>query len=97
LISAGVLRNTDGETLLIVGARCGHAAVVDRFRNEIEIDEVDNDGWSALLCASHQGHADCVRLLLEAHASIDQPGKLFTGMIQKFIPFLFKILWAGLL
>lgn len=73
LISAGFLRNTDGETLLIVGARCGHTAVVDRFRNEIDVDEVDNDGWSAILCASHQGHADCVRLLLEAHASIDQP------------------------
>lgn len=40
LISAGFLRNTDGETLLIVGARCGHSAVVDRFRNEIDIDEV---------------------------------------------------------
>lgn len=40
LISAGYLRNTDGETLLIVGARCGHEAVVDRFRNEIEVDEV---------------------------------------------------------
>jgi ankyrin repeat protein len=73
LISAGFLRNSDGETLLIMAARCGHAAIVDRFRNEIEVDEVDNDGWSALLCASHQGHSDCVRLLLEAHASVDQP------------------------
>jgi hypothetical protein len=44
LISPGHLKNGDGETLLIVGARCGHTAIVERFRNEIDIDEADNDG-----------------------------------------------------
>ncbi|KAI6235467.1 hypothetical protein M3Y95_00054700 [Aphelenchoides besseyi] len=72
LIAPSIMRNQDGETLLIVASRCGHAAVVDRFRNEIDVDETDIDGWTALLCAAHQGHADCVRLLLEANASIDQ-------------------------
>lgn len=82
LISPGFLRNADGENLLIMGARFGHTAVVNRFRNDIDVDEVDNDGWSALLCAAHQGHADCVRLLLEAHASVDQPD--FMGMLSEY-------------
>ncbi|KAI6240960.1 hypothetical protein M3Y99_00405800 [Aphelenchoides fujianensis] len=72
IISALGLRNQENETLLIVAARCGHAEVVNHYRNEIDVDETDNDGWTALLCAAHEGHADCVRLLLEANAAIDQ-------------------------
>ncbi|CAD5221823.1 unnamed protein product [Bursaphelenchus xylophilus] len=73
MLTAGYLRNHDGETLLITGARVGNHRAVDKFRGEIDVDDIDNDGWSALLCASHQGHAQCVRLLLEAGASVDQP------------------------
>ena len=49
LMSSTIMRNQKGETLLIAAARRGHAAVVDRLRNEIDADETDNEGWTALL------------------------------------------------
>lgn len=67
------MRNSNGETLLITAARLGHAKIVESLVSEIDIEETDNDGWTALLCASHNGHADCTKLLLAAGASIDQP------------------------
>lgn len=65
------MRNADGETLLIVAARLGHAKVVENLCAEIDVEEADNDGWTALLNASHEGHAECVSILLKAGASVD--------------------------
>ncbi|CAD5215858.1 unnamed protein product [Bursaphelenchus okinawaensis] len=73
MLNAGYLRNHSGETLLITAARTGNANSVEKFRNEIDVDDIDNDGWSALLCAAHHGHAQCARYLLEAGAAVDQP------------------------
>lgn len=70
------MRNSNGETLLIAAARLGQTKVVESLVLEIDIEEIDNDGWTALLCAAHAGHADCVKLLLAAGAAIDQPDQM---------------------
>uniref|UniRef100_A0A7E4UPU9 KAP NTPase domain-containing protein n=1 Tax=Panagrellus redivivus TaxID=6233 RepID=A0A7E4UPU9_PANRE len=65
-------RNDTGETFLIVAAKSGRADNIPPLLVDAEIDETDNEGWSALLNACHLGHTDVVKLLLEAGASVDQ-------------------------
>lgn len=52
LMSSTIMRNQRGETLLIAAARRGHAAVVEHLRKEIDADETDNEGWTALLVSN---------------------------------------------
>uniref|UniRef100_A0A914YPX1 KAP NTPase domain-containing protein n=1 Tax=Panagrolaimus superbus TaxID=310955 RepID=A0A914YPX1_9BILA len=66
-------KNTNGETFLITASRCGHIDLVNEFLKDGDIDETDNDGWSALLNACHHGHTEIAKLLIEAGASIEQP------------------------
>jgi ankyrin repeat protein len=65
------MRNENGETLLITAARLGHLEIVERLVSDIDIEETDNDGWTALLNAAHQGHAKVARILLCAGALVD--------------------------
>uniref|UniRef100_A0A183C2G0 ANK_REP_REGION domain-containing protein n=1 Tax=Globodera pallida TaxID=36090 RepID=A0A183C2G0_GLOPA len=53
--------------------RLGHAEIVARLVTDIDVEETDNDGWTALLNAAHQGHAPVARALLAAGASVDNP------------------------
>ncbi|KAI1721351.1 KAP family p-loop domain-containing protein [Ditylenchus destructor] len=76
IASAGLVanvRNSNGETLLIVAARCGHANVVEHLLTEIDVEETDHDGWTALLDAAHHGYPKVAKLLLDAGAGVDQP------------------------
>ncbi|KAK0398478.1 hypothetical protein QR680_002608 [Steinernema hermaphroditum] len=65
-------RNANGESLLMVCARCGHTDMARLILADSEIDDTDNDGWSALLNAAHKGYVQIVRLLLEAGSAVDQ-------------------------
>uniref|UniRef100_A0A1I8A8N2 ANK_REP_REGION domain-containing protein n=1 Tax=Steinernema glaseri TaxID=37863 RepID=A0A1I8A8N2_9BILA len=65
-------RNANGESLLMVCARCGHTDIVRLILADSEIEDTDNEGWSALLNSAHKGHVDIVRLLLEAGCAVDQ-------------------------
>lgn len=49
------MRNSNGETLLIAAARLGHLEIVERLVSDIDIEETDNDGWTALLNSAHKG------------------------------------------
>ncbi|CAJ0956645.1 unnamed protein product, partial [Mesorhabditis belari] len=69
----GGLRNQTGESLLQVAARVNNVPIVKHVLPESDTDDTDNDGWSALLVAAWNGHAECVRLILEATCSVDQP------------------------
>uniref|UniRef100_A0AC35TW30 ANK_REP_REGION domain-containing protein n=1 Tax=Rhabditophanes sp. KR3021 TaxID=114890 RepID=A0AC35TW30_9BILA len=65
------LRNTSGETLLIVAAKAGHINIVRQLIEDSDVDESDNEGWSALLNAAANGHTDICKMLIENGASID--------------------------
>ncbi|TMS38043.1 hypothetical protein L596_004856 [Steinernema carpocapsae] len=65
-------RNANGESLLMVCARCGHTDIARLVIAESELDDTDNDGWSALLNAAHKGHIEIVQLLLDAGSAVDQ-------------------------
>lgn len=72
-VHVSAMRNANGETLLIAAARLGHLEIVERLVSDIDIEETDFDGWTALLNASHQGHAQVARVLLKAGALVDNP------------------------
>lgn len=67
------MRNSAGETLLNAAARLGHFEIVERLVGDIDVEETDYDGWTALLNASHDGYANVVKTLLDAGASIENP------------------------
>uniref|UniRef100_A0A1I8BLY7 ANK_REP_REGION domain-containing protein n=1 Tax=Meloidogyne hapla TaxID=6305 RepID=A0A1I8BLY7_MELHA len=72
-VHVSAMRNSAGETLLNAAARLGHHEIVERLVGDIDVEETDYDGWTALLNASHHGFADVVRTLLNAGASIENP------------------------
>ncbi|KAL3090157.1 hypothetical protein niasHS_006609 [Heterodera schachtii] len=72
-VHVSAMRNLNGETLLITASRLGHAEIVARLVADIDVEETDNDGWTALLNAAHHGHATVARALLTAGASVDNP------------------------
>ncbi|CAI4222074.1 unnamed protein product [Auanema sp. JU1783] len=68
------IKNSTGETLLIVAARVNNISAVKHLAQDNDIiDETDNEGWSALLNAAHKGYSDIVNVLLENGASVDLP------------------------
>lgn len=69
------LRNANGESLLIVAVRVGNTPVAKQLAqlDPESIDETDNEGWSALLNASHGGFVEIVRFLIDHGAAVDQP------------------------
>lgn len=71
--AAATFRNSAGESFVIAAARCGHADIVEHFMPDADPDDTDNEGWTALLNAAHEGHAKAARLVLEAGATVDQP------------------------
>uniref|UniRef100_A0AC34Q5T4 KAP NTPase domain-containing protein n=1 Tax=Panagrolaimus sp. JU765 TaxID=591449 RepID=A0AC34Q5T4_9BILA len=68
-----LIRNGTGETLLIAAARTGQTALVPELLKDADVEETDNDGWSALLNAAKEGHVEICRMLLDAGAAVDQP------------------------
>nr|CAD2183327.1 unnamed protein product [Meloidogyne enterolobii] len=72
-VHVSAMKNSAGETLLNAAARLGHHEIVERLVGDIDVEETDYDGWTALLNASHHGFADIVRTLLNAGASIENP------------------------
>lgn len=71
-IAISTLRNANAETLLIAAARCGHTEIVSHLLPDGDVEETDNDGWTALLNAAKNGHREVVKLLLDAGATVDQ-------------------------
>ena len=70
---AATLRNANGETLLIAACRTGQKDLVPILLQDSDVEETDNDGWSALLNACKEGHVEVCRILLDVGAAIDQP------------------------
>ncbi|CAG8706848.1 21822_t:CDS:2, partial [Gigaspora rosea] len=80
IIDAGAivdLEDQTGETALLKAAYSGHADVVAWLvRKQANIEQKDNDGWTALHNASAQGYLPIVKHLLEiAHADVDVKSK----------------------
>ncbi|CAK9019208.1 Ankyrin-3 (ANK-3) (Ankyrin-G) [Durusdinium trenchii] len=72
-----VLDDVSGETALAVAVRCRKEEVV-RFllQAECEVDEVDADGWTALMLAcAEPAQVEVARLLLEAGADANAEDK----------------------
>uniref|UniRef100_A0A0N5AP23 ANK_REP_REGION domain-containing protein n=1 Tax=Syphacia muris TaxID=451379 RepID=A0A0N5AP23_9BILA len=70
---AATLRNQNGETLLMVSARTGQLDILNHLLPDSDLDDTDNDGWTALLDAAHEGHGEIVSALLHAGAAVDVP------------------------
>ncbi|CEF61893.1 Ankyrin repeat and KAP P-loop domain and Ankyrin repeat-containing domain-containing protein [Strongyloides ratti] len=65
------LKNSNGETLLIVAARFGHIDIVKKLVEDSDVDETDNEGWSALLNAAQNGFTEICDILIQNGASVD--------------------------
>lgn len=66
------LRNSLGETALMLAAVEGHTEVVRRL---IEAgSEINGEGWTALHYAAWKGHRDVCKLLIDKGADIDARG-----------------------
>uniref|UniRef100_A0A915BBV4 NADH dehydrogenase subunit 1 n=2 Tax=Parascaris univalens TaxID=6257 RepID=A0A915BBV4_PARUN len=72
-IDAANARNANGETMLMVAARTGQDAIVRHLIFDSDLDDIDFDGWTALLNAAYEGHVDVANLLIDAGASVDFP------------------------
>ncbi|KAE9549096.1 hypothetical protein FO519_007696 [Halicephalobus sp. NKZ332] len=70
---ASTLRNSNGETFLITACRTGQKDLVPLLLPDADVEETDNDGWSALLNAAKEGHTEICRMLLDAGTAADQP------------------------
>ena len=72
LIDAGAklnIRNRLGETAIMLASYQGQAEMVKQFY--IKGAEINHSGWNPLLYAASGGHADTIRLLLNAEADIN--------------------------
>src|SRR5277367_2601984 len=51
----------------------GHSSILQQLLNSgADIDEMDDDGWTALYRAARNGHMDSVETLLDSHACVSQ-------------------------
>ena len=50
---------------------CDHCLLLLEQDADVDAVSSDGDGWTALMAACHQRHADVVRVLLEAGADVD--------------------------
>ncbi|CAJ0567765.1 unnamed protein product, partial [Mesorhabditis spiculigera] len=69
----GSLRNQNGESLLQVAAKANNQPVLRFILPESDLDDTDNDGWSALLISAFHGHPEIVSLLVDSGCAVDQP------------------------
>ena len=61
-----------GQPHLMEAALAGDAVAVENcLAKGVELEEVDLNGWSALICAASSGSLKCLNLLIEAGARID--------------------------
>ncbi|KAK6745101.1 hypothetical protein RB195_011669 [Necator americanus] len=68
-----------GRTPVIAAARCAHVGLIDMLVNKgANINQRDENGWTALTHAVHKNHSPSVQLLLDRNAEItgkDKTGK----------------------
>ncbi|VDK27357.1 unnamed protein product [Anisakis simplex] len=57
----------------MVAARMGRNDVARAVIYESDIDDIDYDGWTALLNAAHEGHFEVAETLINAGAAVDYP------------------------
>jgi ankyrin repeat protein len=71
IISTAVDKSDLANVFVKVGV-LGHVDLLEAFLHfGMHVDMKDQDGWTALICASWKGHEECVRLLLDHNASVD--------------------------
>ncbi|VDD74642.1 unnamed protein product [Mesocestoides corti] len=68
-------RDAAGSTPLVLASRQGHLEIVKcLLAANARLDQIDQDGWSALRSAAWGGHRDVVKVLLEAGVDVDIVG-----------------------
>ena len=76
------MNNSNGETPFIIAAREGKLEIIKMYVDKYEkwyaydIDEVSNDGWTALLYASMNGYKSIVEYLIKNKANINCTDKM---------------------
>jgi ankyrin repeat protein len=68
----------EGRTPLMMACSKGDIDEVRSVFNESDMNEVDDDGWSALMYAAHHGHAEIVTFLVEK--GVDTTQKTHSGL-----------------
>ncbi|VDK20228.1 unnamed protein product [Taenia asiatica] len=68
-------RDAAGSTPLVLASRQGYLEIVKcLLEANAKLDQIDQDGWSALRSAAWGGHIDVVNLLLESGVDVDITG-----------------------
>ncbi|CDS43254.1 ankyrin repeat domain containing protein 50 [Echinococcus multilocularis] len=68
-------RDAAGSTPLVLASRQGHLQIVKcLLEANAKLDQIDQDGWSALRSAAWGGHTDVVNFLLDSGVDVDITG-----------------------
>ncbi len=79
------LANSNGDTLLLLAAYRGHAALVEGLlARGADVDHVNERGQTALACALFKQSAECVRALLRAGADATLGSQPARAIVQFF-------------
>lgn len=77
-----IIRERPKENQLLYAAQTGNLDLLKRLLNDnesakekVDIDTVNSSALTALVLAAKEGHADCVKSLLEAGAKVDGMGE----------------------
>ncbi|XP_033742353.1 LOW QUALITY PROTEIN: kinase D-interacting substrate of 220 kDa B-like [Pecten maximus] len=64
-------RDQNGRTFLMLASETGELNIVRELLEYVDTNAVDNDNWSALMCATKNGHLEIVIELCEKDADIE--------------------------
>ncbi|OWF35590.1 kinase D-interacting substrate of 220 kDa-like [Mizuhopecten yessoensis] len=64
-------RDENGKTFLMLASETGELNIVRELLEYVDTNAVDNDNWSALMCATKGGHLEIVIELCEKEADIE--------------------------
>ncbi|XP_060080906.1 kinase D-interacting substrate of 220 kDa-like [Ylistrum balloti] len=64
-------RDENGRTFLMLASETGELNIVRELLEYVDTNAVDNDNWSALMCATKGGHLEVVIELCEKDANIE--------------------------